>query len=203
MRALLRGDPALRTIGPPLNLDPDDPDEVWFVGEPRAETRARAPGAVGADDASARPRRRPLRGTLTRPLRVRVPRFGSAFRTRRAFGSGARWERWCPRWRLTERARSRVPSRRARCSSRRGRPRGSPRRRAPRRAAAPAGAPDERGCARAALGDRARNAVSSPRAATARLRGIDTLAKLEAAARDARCCDREGDDVPQRRRRRV
>ena len=36
----------------------------------------------------------------------------------------------------------------------------------------------------AALGDWARNAVCSPRAATARLRGIDTLAKLEAAARD-------------------
>ena len=53
------------------------------------------------------------------------------------------------------------------------------------RAAAPAGAPPMSGDARAAaLGDWARNAVSSPRAATARLRGIDTLEKLEAAARE-------------------
>jgi hypothetical protein len=38
----------------------------------------------------------------------------------------------------------------------------------------------------AALGDRARNAVSSPCAATARLSGIDTLDKLKAAAREGK-----------------
>jgi len=167
------GDTALRTIGPPLCLDPDDPDAVWFVGKPRAETRAetRAAGAVGADDAAATHK-------------------GSAFWERLPYAAGVR------RWRKLGAVVSALEIDRAgafTCPVSAGAvffSTGPPARlaaaaRAALRAAAPAGAPPMSGDARAAaLGDWARNAVCSPRAATARLRGIDTLAKLEAAARD-------------------
>ena len=60
--------------------------------------------------------------------------------------------------------------------------------RAELRAAALAGAPPMSGDARAAaLGDWARNAVSSPCAATARLSGIDTLDKLKGRRARAKC----------------
>ena len=74
------------TIGPPLNLDPDDPDEVWFVGEPRAETRAAgAVGAVGADDASAN-----VAAATPRNPCATLTRKGSAFWERLPYTAGVR-----------------------------------------------------------------------------------------------------------------
>ena len=201
------GEGALRIISaPPLSAL--RPDPVWFVGEPRAETRAAGDGGSGSASASksriegdvrvcsfrATEKKKRHRGGASDddisvaaapekadnaksslPLTVGIRRWRqvgavvSSLEIDRtgAFtcpvSAGAVFFSPGPPSRLTVSARAEL------------------------RAAAPAGAPPMSGDARAAaLGDWARNAVSSPCAATARLSGIDTLDKLKAAAREGK-----------------
>ena len=201
------GEGALRIISaPPLSAL--RPDPVWFVGEPRAETRAAGDGGSGSASASksriegdvrvcsfrATEKKKRHRGGASDddisvaaapekadnaksslPLTVGIRRWRqvgavvSSLEIDRtgAFtcpvSAGAVFFSPGPPSRLTASARAEL------------------------RAAAPAGAPPMSGDARAAaLGDWARNAVSSPCAATARLSGIDTLDKLKAAAREGK-----------------
>ena len=201
------GEEALRVIAPPplLGLRPDP---CWFVGEPRAETRAAGDGGSGSASA-ANPR-------IERDVRVRSFRATEKKKRRRGGASDddisvaaapekadnaksslpltvgvRRWRQvgavvTCLEIDRTGAFTCPVSSGAVYFSN------GPPSRltasaRAELRAAAPAGAPPMSGDARAAaLGDWARNAVSSPCAATARLSGIDTLDKLKAAAREGK-----------------
>ena len=156
------GDLAIRAIDRPARLDRDGAKNVWFAG-------------TSGTDALASPRVADAEAPSTTPLpaTARVRRW----RQMGAVVSAVEFDRTgaftCP---VSAGAVFFSP----------GPPSSLPAEtRARLRAAAPGDAPPMSGDARAAaLGDWARDAVSSPRAATARLRGIDTLEKLEAAARE-------------------
>ena len=156
------GDLAIRAIDRPARLDRDGAKNVWFAG-------------TSGTDALASPRVADAEAPSTTPLpaTARVRRW----RQMGAVVSAVEFDRTgaftCP---VSAGAVFFSP----------GPPSSLPAEtRARLRAAAPGDAPPMSGDARAAaLGDWARDAVSSPRAATARLRSIDTLEKLEAAARE-------------------
>ena len=156
------GDLAIRAIDRPARLDRDGAKNVWFAGTSGTDALA-SPRVADAEAPSTTPLPATARARRWRQMGavVSAVEFDRTGAFTCPVSAGAVFFSPGPPSSLPAETRARL------------------------RAAAPGDAPPMSGDARAAaLGDWARNAVSSPRAATARLRGIDTLEKLEAAARE-------------------